>query len=322
MNKKKIIIILCVILALSVFLVLKFKGREKAEEVLTEISPIVGSIQVTISTTGTVLPKNRLELKPPVGGRIESILVKEGEHVSKGQVLAWMSSTERAALLDAAQGQGEEQVKYWQTAYKPIALLAPIDGEVIVATTQPGQTVTTADAVIVLSDHLIVRAQIDETDIGKIKLNQNATVILDAYPDTKISATVDHIYYESETVNNVTIYKADLICKEVPDFFRSGMNATVNFLVKGNDKMLIIPLEAVRREKNEDYVLVSNGRGEPEKRVVLLGMSDDKTTEIISGISATDKIIEKPRKAAAAKNSGGGNPFMPFGNRKAQPPKK
>jgi len=322
MNKKKLVIILSVILALSVFLVLRFRGREKPEETLNEISPTVGSIQVTISTTGIVLPKNRLEIKPPVGGRIESIIVKEGEDVKDGQVLAWMSSTERAALLDAAEGQGKEQVKYWETAYKPIALLAPIDGEVIVATTQPGQTVTTADAVIVLSDHLIVRAQIDETDIGKIKLNQEAAVILDAYPDTLISATVDHIYYESETVNNVTIYKADLVCKEVPDFFRSGMNATVNFLVKGNDNMVIIPLEAVRREKNEDYVLVSRGGGEPEKKIVLLGMSDDKNTEVISGISATDKIIEKPRKASAAKNSGGGNPFMPFGNRRSSPSKK
>ena len=90
-------------------------------------------------------------------------------------------------------------------------ILSPIDGEVIVATIQPGQTVTTTDDVVVLSDHLIVRAQVDETDIGKIQLGQKAFISLDAYPDRRIQATVEHIYYESSTVNNVTIYNVDLL---------------------------------------------------------------------------------------------------------------
>jgi len=203
--KSKVIFGILLLLAISAFVMFKIKSKGSSVEVTKEISPTIGTIQTFISTTGTVLPKNRLEVKPPVNGRIESILVQEGDKVKLGQVLAWMSSTERAALLDAAEGQGEDALKYWKEVYKPIALLAPIDGEVIVATTQPGQTVTTSDAVVVLSDHLIVRAQVDETDIGKIKLEQAAIITLDAYPDRKINATVEHIYYESQTVNNVTI---------------------------------------------------------------------------------------------------------------------
>jgi len=196
--------------------------RQNEQEVIREVSVRVGPIKTIISATGKVLPKNRLEIKPPVSGRIEGILVKEGDFVKKGDTLGWMSSTERAALLDAAQGQGEEKLKYWQQVYKPIALVAPIDGEVIVATIQPGQAVTTADAALVLSDQLIVRAQVDETDIGKIKKGQEAVITLDAYPDEKIKAEVDHIYYESETVNNVTIYKVDLIPQQTPSFFVQG----------------------------------------------------------------------------------------------------
>src|SRR3989338_235219 len=212
MNKKiKMLIIIPVLLIIAAFIVIRIKPKTNSQELIKEISPTLGSIQSVISTTGIVLPKNRLEIKPPVNGRIESVLVKEGQSVKTGEVLAWMSSTERAALLDAAQGQGEEKLKYWQETYKPIPLLAPIDGEVIVATTQPGQTVSASDAVAVLSDKLIVRAQVDETDIGKIKLNQKAIITLDAYPDTKIKAKAEHIYYESQTVNNVTIYKVDLV---------------------------------------------------------------------------------------------------------------
>jgi len=313
---KSFFVILIILLAITAFIWIKIKPKKNTSEVVQEISPTIGSIQTVISTTGTVLPKNRLEIKPPVNGRIESILVQEGENVKIGENLAWMSSTERAALLDAAKGQSEEQLKYWQQVYKPIALVSPIDGEVIVATTQPGQTVTTNDAVIVLSDHLIVRAQVDETDIGKIKLNQDATITLDAYPDIKIKATVEHIYYESQTVNNVTIYNVDLISVEVPDFFRSGMNASVDFIVQGKENTLLLPVEAVHKEKDGNYVLVKqNGDKNPVKRIVELGISNDKNVEIVSGITANDKIIVKSQKYVLPKSSAGTNPFMPFGRR-------
>ncbi len=310
--KSKIILGILVLLAISAFVIIKTKGNNQSNEIVKEVSPTVGVIQTYISTTGTVLPKNRLEVKPPVPGRIESILVQEGERVKLGQALAWMSSTERAALLDAAQGQGEDVLKYWKQVYKPIALLSPIDGEVIVATTQPGQTVTTAEAVVVLSDHLIVRAQVDETDIGKVKLGQGAFVTLDAYPDTKIKAAVEHIYYESETVNNVTIYKVDLIPEKAPEFFRSGMNATIDFEIETRKDALLLPVEAVRKEKNENYVLLKQ-EGSPNlaKRVVKVGITDDKNYEILSGVTASDIVIVTTKKYIFPGSETSKNPFFP-----------
>jgi len=65
-----------------------------------------GNILASIPATGTVMPRNRLEIKPPVAGRVEQILVNEGHNVRKGEILAWMSSNDRAALLDAARAKG------------------------------------------------------------------------------------------------------------------------------------------------------------------------------------------------------------------------
>jgi len=311
--KSKITFVILVLLIISVFVVMKLKSKNSSSEIIKEISPAVGTIQTFISTTGTVLPMNRLEIKPPVAGRIESILVQEGEKVKEGQVLARMSSTERAALLDAAQGQGDKVVKYWEDVYKAISLLSPIDGEVIVATTQPGQTVTTSDAVVVLSDRLIVRAQVDETDIGKIKLKQGAFITLDAYLDTKIGAIVDHIYYESETVNNVTIYKVDLIPENTPEFFRSGMNATIDFKAESRENALLLPVEAVRKEKDESYVLLKqNGSNNPAKRIVKIGITDDKNYEILSGVTSSDTVLVTTKKYVfPSADSSGSNPFLP-----------
>ncbi len=311
--KSKITFVVLAILIISVFVVIKMRSKNLNSEIIREANPVIGEIQTFISTTGTVLPKNRLEIKPPVGGRIESILVQEGQNVKKGQILARMSSTERAALLDAAQGQGEEVLKYWEEVYKDIPLLSPIDGEVIVATTQPGQTVTTTDAVVVLSDQLIVRAQVDETDIGKIKIGQAAFITLDAYPDAKINAVVEHIYYESETVNNVTIYKVDLIPEKTPEFFRSGMNATIDFKAAGKVNALLLPVEAVRKEKDEIYVLLKQeGSNNPAKRVIKIGITDDKDYEVLSGVTSADTVLVTTRKYVfPGPGKTGSNPFLP-----------
>jgi membrane fusion protein, macrolide-specific efflux system len=314
MKTKKIGIFLAIliILAGSIVYATKIGQKKSSDEVVKEIKPSVGSIGTFISSTGTILPKNRLEIKPPVNGRIDRILVKEGDGVKTGDILAWMSSTERAALLDAARGKGEQAVNYWENAYKAIPLIAPIDGEVIVATTQPGQTVTTGDAVAVLSDRLIVRAQVDETDIGKVSLDKKAFITIDAYPDIKIKAKVDHIYYESETVNNVTVYKVDLVPEKMPEFFRSGMNASIDFIDQSSDNALLIPAEAIYKEKSGSYVLVRQGsEDQPVRAAVKLGISDDKNVEVLSGITKDDIVIIKSKMYSLPKNTRGKNPFMP-----------
>jgi len=311
-KKLGIFFIAFIILAGSVFYIAGMKRQKTTNEVVKEISPVMGSIRTFISSTGTILPKNRLEIKPPVNGRIERILVKEGDEVKIGDILAWMSSTERAALLDAARGKGEQDFSYWETAYKPIPLIASIDGEVIVEKIQPGQTVTASDPVMVLSDRLIVRAQVDETDIGKISLGKKAIISIDAYPDTKINSIVEHIYYESQTVNNVTIYEVDIVPEEIPKFFLSGMNASIDFIGQSNDNALLIPAEAVYKEKDVSYVLVKQGEdAQPVRAAVKLGISDDKNVEVLSGITKDDKIIIKSKMYSLPKNTRGKNPFMP-----------
>lgn len=314
MNKKLSLLLiggLCLLIAGCV--VMKIKKEKSSVSKMTEITPTLGSMQVLISSTGTVYPKNRLEIKPPVNGRVESVLVKEGDIVKVGEVLAWMSSTERAALLDAASEQGEEKLAYWQKAYKPIPLKAPIKGEVIVSTIQAGQTVTTADAVLVLSDELIVQAQVDETDIGKIKIGQQAIVTLDAYPQQEIKAEVHHIYYESQTVNNVIVYKIDLLLGEAPTFFRSGMSASINFIIEDKQNVLMIPVDALQQERKENYVLVKQKESRSAiKRFVVVGITQEEYCEIISGITQDDVLLMNSEFVLPVdQQQANQNPFMP-----------
>lgn len=313
-NKKwKLIILVFLVVSAGIFWKVKTANNKNNTEKTTIISPVFGNIQTFVSTTGTVLPQNRLEVKPAISGRVEKILVKEGDHVKKGQTLAWMSSTERAALLDAARAQGETVVKQWQEVYKSTPLIAPIDGEVIVKSVEPGQTVMTSEAILVLSNRLIVQAQFDETDIGKIKMGQPATITLDAYPEIKVSGVVDHIYYESKVVSNVSIYNVDILPDRVPAEFRSGMTAEVKVLETSRENVLILPLEAIKQEKEGSYVLINQGKEQKlGQRRVETGISDDINIEILSGLTDTDLVVvQSATYIPATQKTTGNNPFMP-----------
>lgn len=278
------------------------------------------AISHSITMTGIVEPQNRLELKPAINGRVDEILVREGDRVEAGQILAWLSSTERAALLDAALAQGEESVRYWKGVYNATPIISPIAGEVIVRGVEPGQTVTNNDPVLVLSDRLIVTAQVDETDIGGVEVGQEAVITLDAYPGTSVRATVDHVAYESQLINNVTIYEVDIVPSVIPPVFRSGMSANVEIVKKRRENVLVLPAEAVKREERGDVVLVEEMPGEPPfERVVETGISDGSMTEIVSGLKESDIIIiPGGTYIPPGRMKGRSNPFMPFGRRKGR----
>jgi len=275
-----------------------------------------GDLARHISVTGIVEPQNRLEIKPTISGRIEEVLVREGQQVARGERLALMSSTERASLLDAAQLNGPEKVAYWEEVYKPSPLLAPIDATVIVRGVEPGQTVSTSSVVLVLSDRLIVKAEVDETDIGQVRLGQQATVTLDAYPKQKIPATVDHIAYESTVVSNVTIYEVDILPNRIPENFRSGMSAEVSILVAEARDVLTVPSEAVKQgRRGGSYVLLPGGPdGQDRRQRVETGMEAEGRTEIVSGLQEGDEVLNSSAAGnynPQQRSEQGGSPFMP-----------
>lgn len=272
-----------------------------------EVAVARGDVEVSILSTGVIQPRNRLEIKPPIAGRVERVLAEEGQQVTKGQILAWMSSTERAALMDAARARGAEELSRWEELYRPTPILAPIRGTVILRNIEPGQTFTGQDAVFVMSDRLTVKAQVDETDIAKIALKQRARVVLDAYPDQTMPAHVDQIAYDAKTVNNVTTYEVDVLPEETPAFMRSGMTASVAFQMALRQDVVRVPSRAVAERDGRAYVQLVDADGRREERAVQTGLSDGKFTEITDGLREGEKVLIAQLKNE--KRNGGTNPF-------------
>ncbi len=251
-----------------------------------------GDISVQVLSSATITPENKLDIKAPLAGRAEAVLVDIGQEVKRGQTLAMMSSSERAALLDAARAKGAKEAAFWEDIYKPAPLVAPLDGVIISRSLVPGQVVTTSDVAFIMSDHLIAKASMDETDLAKVFLGQPAVVTLDSYPDKPIDGEVSKIAYNGVTTNNVTTYPVDVAMKDIPDFARSGMTASVGFLQETKKGVLLLPADAVSADSM--VMLPAEGTGEePVPKKIDTGVSDGKNIEIMGGLVEGQQVVRK-----------------------------
>ena len=312
--KRKKWIWLTIALMIACLIGFLLSRNSTSKETYTEAVVKKTAYTETILSTGTVAPENRLDIKPPLTGRVEKLLFQEGQRVKKGQVLAWISSTERAAMLDSARGEGETALKQWEQYYKPTFIYAPINGIIIVQNIQVGQSFTISDAILTMSDRLTVKAQVDETDIAKIRLGQSATLILDAYPGEKTEAKVVHIGFDAKTVNSVTSYIVDVLPLKVPQHMLSGMTANVSFLLNQIPDALMIPTEAVTTENGNACVKLkpANPKEIPLCLKITFSPSQGTETVVTSGLSE-GQVVLIPQYKGTSKDAAAKNPFSPMG---------
>jgi macrolide-specific efflux system membrane fusion protein len=261
-----------------------------------------GPLRVTLRESAVVQPEHRLTVTPPIPGRIDSINVANGAAVKQGQVLAWISSTSRASLMDAARSAGGKEVSYWESIYKPAPLIAPLDGHIISTAVVPGQVVVTAQALFIMSDHLIVQANVDETDLNHVWLGQTADITLDSFPNAHLTGKVHEIAYDATTVNNVTTYVVNIFLDSTPDYVRSGLSANVFLLISDRKDVLRIPTDAITPEGD---VLVIQGQDQPPvSQKIDTGLSDGTWTEVVSGLDEGDWIARRVFAIKQAQKNG------------------
>lgn len=309
MKNKKIILLIVLITVIAASAGLYLYKSNQSTVTYREVPVKRGDLVLKVEASGTVSPQNRLEIKPPIAGRIEEVLVKEGQVVKKGKILAWISSTERAALLDSVRTQGEKEIRKWEDLYKPTPVIAPIDGTIILRNVEAGQSFTNTDSIFTMADRLTVKAQVDETDIAQIKTGQSAVITLDAYPNEQVTGKVVHVAYDATVTNNVTTYLCDVLPDKVPDFMRSGMTANVSIEVSKKENVLKLPLTAVIQSQEGARVRIKNG----DKFSVIpvqTGSEDGKMIVIEEGLNDSDVVlVEETQKQFGQKTSG--SPFMP-----------
>jgi macrolide-specific efflux system membrane fusion protein len=263
-----------------------------------------GTIENKVLSTGTIEPYTRVEVSSSVSGRIDRVEVDEGDLVKKGDILAWISSEDRMALLDAARSAQEsaqktgdpEAIREAETvyqiaekAYKPVPLTNSISGQVIDRSCEPGQNVSTQSVLFVISDRLVASVEVDEVDIGKIKLGQQTWITLDAFPDERLRGKVSKISREGTLVSDVVVYDVMVDPLKVPSHWASGMTANVEFMVERKDSILVIPKGTVQGKKGNNFVMLLENQPIPRK--IETGITDGRMIEVTGGLKEGELII-------------------------------
>ena len=265
-----------------------------------------------VDTTGVIVPENRVEIQPSSSGRIEEILVEEGEKIQAGEVLALMSSSDRVAILDAARASGDDQYNQWKETYKPIKVISPISGTLILKNVVEGQTVGGGTVLFAISDRLLIAASLDESDVGRVKQGQRATIVLDSYPDKTVRGTVFKILDEGTTKNNVVTYTVKIRPDSVPPFFRSQMTANIKIQISERKDVLLLPAMAVTTNPQGETAVIKELKNEqPVYSRVETGQNEGDQVEIISGLEAGETVLYQRKRYSAQVDSSGKNPLMP-----------
>ena len=142
-----------------------------------------------------------------------------------------------------------------------------------------------------LSEGLEIIAKVPESDIGRIKTGQEASVRIEAYPSNKYSAIVKKIAERAVKDNNVTSFEVTLNFKETSEEIKIGMTADLEFKVKSNEEKILVPTVSIVTEKGEKGILKVDKNNAPKFEKIEIGISSGNKTSIIDGLRPGEQIF-------------------------------
>jgi RND family efflux transporter MFP subunit len=194
---------------------------------------------------------------------------------------------------EVARDNAYDNVKAAQRAFQDAVITTPIDGTITSVPLIVGQNATITDTVTTLVDFTTIffEAEVDESDINKISLGQQAKVTLNSIESKTFYGQVTQINPTTKTTTNgttVIIVKIDLSNSGIQPI--AGLNGQASIILTEKTNVLSIPQEAVRADNT---VLVKTAQGiKPSK--VTTGLKSDLDVEITSGLKVGDQIVTNP----------------------------
>jgi RND family efflux transporter MFP subunit len=181
-----------------------------------------------------------------------------------------------------------------QLSYATIT--APISGTIASVTTQQGETVAAglnAPTFITIIDlnKLEVNAYIDETDVGKISVGQDALFTVDTFADKDFKGKVTAIYPRAVLQENVVNYITLISIENSEGKLKPDMTANVTITLKKKKGVLAIPGTAVVREGGKKYVTLQAKDGKATRREVKTGWKEGTYLEITSGLKEGETVL-------------------------------
>ena len=348
MKRGKIIgigVLAAVLVAGGVYWYMESSAAEKTAQAVETVAVQRMDIKSTVEATGTIRPVDSVEVSSKITARINSVLVKENDVVTAGQVVATLDGKDYEAKRDQAQYRvTNTRAKYNRMSYlesigaksksdledaeynydtaqstleeansdaNETIITAPISGVVVgepkTAGTMAVQGSDNPTVIMRIADlsKKQIKAKVDETDIGNIRIGQEATFTVDAFTDKKFTARVSKISQtdvtnswdtsssasSSSSGTSVIYYYVTLDVDDPENLLLPAMTARVVINTADRNDALVVPLSTLKTDTAGSYVLVLQEDGTQETRYVETGIYSDEYVEILSGLSEGERVV-------------------------------
>lgn len=199
-------------------------------------------------------------------------LDKRGQSTRLKMIASEVARDRALAMVDGAKAEvalAKARLSEAETELQKATIRSPIAGVVLNRTAEPGQIVAAslnAPVLFTLAEDLArmeLRVDVDEADIGRVAVGNEARFTVDAYPDRSFPATITTVRYAPETTEGVVSYKAILSVDNSEGLLRPGMTATATISVTVQKDALRVPNAALRYEPPQEagQDSGSSGRG-------------------------------------------------------------
>ena len=253
--------------------------------------------------TGTTQPIDQTIVKARVAGRLAEVLVREGDRVTKGQVLARFETNElqsrvneRQSAVDAAKADArwtardlsdkqqlatrnivsqsaldaarasaegkasmvsvaEAQLEIARRNLADAEVLAPFDGVVGERIANQGESLPIDGKILALLDtsHVEVAAQMPAADVVRLKIDQPAIVTLEGFGDREFKGRITRISPTTQAGSRSIPVYVEIVDRH--EALRGGLFATGAVTVAEKNHALAVPVAAMRKDDQGDYVL-------------------------------------------------------------------
>lgn len=180
------------------------------------------------------------------GGKLPSLEDLEAAEADFDRAEASVASAAAAIAVAEAALQSDE------TDLAKTVIYSPIDGVVLSRDVEPGQTVAAsleAPVLYTIAEDLRrmkLMVDVDEADVGQVRVGQTAHFTVDAYPERTFAARITQVRYGAEENDGVVTYTCMLSVDNADLLLLPGMTATASIIVKKIANSLLVPNTALR----------------------------------------------------------------------------
>jgi HlyD family secretion protein len=286
------------------------KMQPKIESDLSSIFSVLSSLQKTIDTIDETVQNTPDKIKDA------EIAFKSAQEKFEDKKLAF---EELKAGPDPLDIKSQENIVTQKEAALTDAkenldncyIRASFDGIIAkVGNIKKGDSVSSGTVLATLiSEQKIAEISLNEVDAAKVKTGQKATLTFDALPEVSITGKVIEVDTVGTVSQGVVSYGVKIALDTDDEKIKPGMSVTADIITDAKTDVLVLPNSAVKSQGNSYYVelvevdnnefrqqLLANVSGiilpkPPQIQAVEIGLSNDLSTEIVSGLKEGQIVI-------------------------------